>query len=188
MRRMMNMSGIHYTPPAVCNIYGVLCIALDRLRMADSDFQWLTIVSVLSNPCAVPGVRHALKNFQVQRRTSDQRCRKCIGDMKHTHSYVRRGVYLQRPGTLHYLRTPNSGNLQRELRAFVLLSKDQGAHHSSFGPLDLWMMVRGGDIELLDQGHKERLDLDNATQSQFSVSQGGSKDDKPTRIATRCSS
>ena len=59
-------------------------------------------------------------------------------------------AFSQTPCSLHYLRVPNGGNFQGELRAFVLLSEDQGSHHSSFGPLDLWLMVREGDIELLD--------------------------------------
>jgi len=94
------------------------------------------------------GVSHP-KNFQEQLRTSDQRSRECIGDVKRTYFYTPQAC-LQRPGPLRYLRDPNSSNSQWELRAFVLLSKDQGSHHSSLGPPDLRVMVRLGDIELLD--------------------------------------
>jgi len=69
--------------------------------------------------------------------------------MKHT-TRAPRQVWSQPQYPLHYLRVPNSGSFQRELRAFVLLPEVQGSHHSSFSPLDLWMMVREGDIELLD--------------------------------------
>ena len=66
-------------------------------------------------------------------------------------------------GPLDRLRIPNGSDLQRELRSFVLLSKDYGGHQSSSGPLDLWVMVRRRDIELSDESHQECLHLDHTT-------------------------
>ena len=49
-----------------------------------------------------------------------------------------------------YLCVPNGGDFQRKLRAFVLLSDDQGDLQSGSCPPDLRVVVRKGDIELPD--------------------------------------
>lgn len=52
----------------------------------------------------------------------------------------------------------------------MLLSDDDGNHHSRSGPLDLRVVVRVGDVELSDESHQERLHLDHAIQDAgFSV-------------------
>ena len=92
---------------------------------------------------------------------------------------------------LYHLHIPDSGDLQRELRAFVFFSEDQGEHYSGSCPPDLRLMVRMGDVESWDQSHQERLHLYDAIQKpSFSVSGRANdiKDDRLTRIATRCSS
>jgi len=53
-------------------------------------------------------------------------------------------------GSLHCLGMPNSGDLQRELRALVLFPEDYWSHHCGFGSLDLWLVVRMRDVELSD--------------------------------------
>ena len=48
----------------------------------------------------------------------------------------------------YYLYISNSSDLQRELRAFVLFSKDYGEHDSGPCPPDLRSMVRMRDVKL----------------------------------------
>jgi len=49
-----------------------------------------------------------------------------------------------------YSYIPNSGDLQRELRAFVFLSEDYGEHYSGPCPPDLRLMVRMSNVKLPD--------------------------------------
>ena len=64
----------------------------------------------------------------------------------------------------HFLRIPDYGDLQRKLCTFVLLPEDNGDQDPGFNPPDLRVMVRMGDVELSDESHQERLDLDDANQ------------------------
>jgi len=71
----------------------------------------------------------------------------------------------------YYLHIPDTRDLQRELRALIFFSEDQGEHHPGFGPPDLRLMVRIRDIKLSDKGHQERLHLDDTIKKPvFSVS------------------
>ena len=95
------------------------------------------------------------------------------------------------PGSWHNLRAPDSSNLQWELRAFILLSEDEGSQRPVSHPTDLRMVIRRGDIKLSDQSHQERLDLDDAIQEVSAQPPGRVSDmkgDQRTRIATRCRS
>ena len=72
--------------------------------------------------------------------------------------------------SLYRSSVPDSSYLQRELRAFILLPEDQRNQHPGLSSLDLRMMIRGGYVELGDQSHQERLQLDDATREpDFSV-------------------
>ena len=94
-------------------------------------------------------------------------------------------------GSLHHLHIPDSGYLQRELATFILLSEDQRGRCSSFGPLDLRVMIRLRDVEFPDQSYHECLHLDDAIQGVVLSVPGrvnDIRDDGRTRIATRGSS
>jgi len=47
----------------------------------------------------------------------------------------------------------------------VLFSEDYGGHQSGFGPLDLRVVVRMGDVEHPYQSYQEGLHLDDAIQN-----------------------
>ena len=59
-------------------------------------------------------------------------------------------VSLRQPSSLHYLRILNDSDLQRELRAFMFFSEDQGDQHSRFCPPDLRSMICLRDVKLPD--------------------------------------
>ena len=64
-------------------------------------------------------------------------------------------------GSLRCLRIPNGSDLQRELCALMFFSEDYWSHQSGLGPLDLRLVIREGDVELSDESHQERLNLDH---------------------------
>jgi len=72
----------------------------------------------------------------------------------------------------------------------VFLPEDYGSHQSEPGPPNLWVVIRRGDIELLEESDQERLHLDHTIQK-TSLSVPGRvddmKDEKRTRLAIRCS-
>ena len=68
-------------------------------------------------------------------------------------------------GNLHHLHIPNSGDLQRELRAFVFFPEDRGGQHWGSEPPYLRLMIRVRDVELSDKSHQERLHLNHAVRT-----------------------
>ena len=87
--------------------------------------------------------------------------------------------HILRRRTFHNLGVSNDSDLQRELRALVLLSEDQGDLHSWPCPPDLWQVVCLGDIKLSNESHQECLDLHEPTwRAVFSVLGRGVRDMK----------
>ena len=123
----------------------------------------------ISLPIPAP-TTHIQSFSRIKSHRSDQRGRWCVDD-RNEYSYdtvytAIGQVHLQRSQShyLYCLHIPDCCDLQRKLCAFVLLSEDQGDFHPSSCPPDLWVMVRVGDIKLLEDSHQECLYLNDTTQ------------------------